>query len=551
MRLYNTIQSMLVIALALVYCQSSYAQCTDNGNYWNNSWTSCQDSSNPNPAHGDSKWIMYEFHAGQNIDGSHIWNANRSGESGSGIQEVIIDYSVDGSTWINLGTYTWAQAPETDTYEGFAGPSFGEVYLQKILFTVVSTFSDANCASLAEVKFETVPGLCNGPIDECGICNGPGAAIWYVDSDGDGLGDSAQIIEDCNQPAGFVSNDLDLCDDGTLGWQDMAVLFVDNTCTSCHGNNATSGLNLLTYSSFMQGGDNCGSAITVGTNLVDIIETGNVSCSNGVVNAAMNINAGFTMDAEELAAIQEWIDSGAPELCTEACPNADACGDCVGNGLEYNIEARLLLEGAYDQAGEMSTHLSDDGLLPLTQPFNRAPWLYNGNEFANSIPANVTDWVLVEIKCLNDPDRVIEQRAAFLRNDGRLLDTDGSVGVTFDRLQSNTDYHLVIRSRNHLAVVASSYVNAPGNLIFDLRFEANVLGANQLASLGNPYYGLKAGDFNSDGLMTFVDFNAYMAQPSMVYSYEDLDCNLDGHVTVADYNLYRLNASAIGVSIAF
>jgi len=36
--------------------------------------------------------------------------------------------------------------------------------------------------------------------DECGICDGSGALTWYLDRDGDGLGDPSRIQLSCNEP---------------------------------------------------------------------------------------------------------------------------------------------------------------------------------------------------------------------------------------------------------------------------------------------------------------------------------------------------------------
>lgn len=68
---------------------------------------------------------------------------------------------------------------------------------------------------------------CPGATDECGVCEGPGIAagfcdcdglvpetIWYIDTDGDGLGSSEDPISACEQPQGYVDNsddDDDLC----------------------------------------------------------------------------------------------------------------------------------------------------------------------------------------------------------------------------------------------------------------------------------------------------------------------------------------------------
>jgi len=61
--------------------------------------------------------------------------------------------------------------------------------------------------------------ICNGIDDNCdGLTDlddpsiVDGLTTWYLDTDGDGYGDPDNALDDCNQPIGFVDNDLD-CDD--------------------------------------------------------------------------------------------------------------------------------------------------------------------------------------------------------------------------------------------------------------------------------------------------------------------------------------------------
>ena len=51
---------------------------------------------------------------------------------------------------------------------------------------------------------------CDGAVDESDAVD---QSIWYADADVDGYGDSAQTLEQCNQPTGYVLVDGD-CDDG-------------------------------------------------------------------------------------------------------------------------------------------------------------------------------------------------------------------------------------------------------------------------------------------------------------------------------------------------
>lgn len=38
-------------------------------------------------------------------------------------------------------------------------------------------------------------------VDECGVCGGEGIKTWYVDNDGDGLGDPGTAVRTCEKPS--------------------------------------------------------------------------------------------------------------------------------------------------------------------------------------------------------------------------------------------------------------------------------------------------------------------------------------------------------------
>ena len=347
----STILNKLLLTIGLgIICSTAglFGQCVDNSNYWIESWKSCSTSPNPNPARGMSNWLLFEFEEEQAIGTTQIWNANKQGESGLGAKEVYIDVSIDGINWTQVGTdkFTWPQGNEALDYEGFEGPdlsSFG--FIQKVLITVLNNHDDSGCVSIAEFKFNINPDECYGEVDECGVCDGPGILTWFQDSDGDGLGDPSASQENCQQPMGYVDNDDDPCDNGLFGWADMEILFFENGCTNCHGNNGESGLDLTSFEGISGGGNICGSEILTGNTLVGIIsQDGYVGCSNYSFGRSMNDRVDDAMDAEEISMIQEWIDAGAPYdcACPPGSPDSDNDGVCDASDECPNFDDGLI-----------------------------------------------------------------------------------------------------------------------------------------------------------------------------------------------------------------
>jgi len=67
-----------------------------------------------------------------------------------------------------------------------------------------------NCSSMENIIMNCgqtdCETFCIEDVDVCCVCDGVGAATWYLDSDGDGLGNSEISVISCDQPVGFVDN---------------------------------------------------------------------------------------------------------------------------------------------------------------------------------------------------------------------------------------------------------------------------------------------------------------------------------------------------------
>lgn len=220
------------------------------------------------------------------------------------------------------------------------------------------------------------------------------------------------------------------------------------------------------------------------------------------------------------------------------------------------ISAKLWLEGAFNNTtGTMSTYLNSAQLLPLSQPFNRPPWNYPGTEGLSSplvLPSNIVDWVLVEVRDAGT-QQVVARRAALLQADGFVTDVAQiASGSNVPRiylygLNASSPYFVSIKTRNHLAVMSVSSQVLTDGLLFNFTQPANVLyGVQQLKQIGSNYT-LYAADSTIDGVITFADFNKWVAALPVSGVYSDVDFNYDGVVNTADYQLYRANISRIGV----
>ena len=82
----------------------------------------------------------------------------------------------------------------------------------------------------------------------------------------------------------------------------------------------------------------------------------------------------------------------------------------------------------------MRTDLVALDSFPTTQPYSGYPWDYPGMESITNKPTNVVDWVLVELRKPNDT--IIDLRAGLLLEDGQVVDTNLTAGLTFNHFDA-------------------------------------------------------------------------------------------------------------------
>jgi hypothetical protein len=143
-----------------------------------------------------------------------------------------------------------------------------------------------------------------------------------------------------------------------------------------------------------------------------------------------------------------------------------------------------------------------------SQPYNVAPFNYAGTESVpsstftsdNSLTTDITDWVLLELRSSAPPAAPIATRAAFVREDGAIVDLDGTSSVAFRGIANGT-YFVTIRHRNHLGVRTAAVQLVDG-----------ALGSSPAPALYD-YTTAQAQAFQDGAVLT----NAAMAQNGSVF----------------------------------
>ena len=208
---------------------------------------------------------------------------------------------------------------------------------------------------------------------------------------------------------------------------------------------------------------------------------------------------------------------------------------------QITLNLTVFLEGPYNGTN-MNTGLNDLSILPLTQPYNTAPWNYGGTESVPSIPdVNIVDWLLVELRDAPNAASatsatIVEQQASFLLNDGSLVGLDGSSILSFNHsiIQS---LFVVIWHRNHLGIMSANPITESGG-VYTYNFTTSAgqaYGTDAQKNLAGGVYGMFGGDANADGDVNTND-KIIWANDAGAYGYKSADFNMDGQTENKDKN---------------
>jgi len=204
------------------------------------------------------------------------------------------------------------------------------------------------------------------------------------------------------------------------------------------------------------------------------------------------------------------------------------------------VELTAYLEGPYN-GSSMNTTLNTNGDLPLIQPFNVAPWNYQGTESVVSIPnANVVDWILLETRNADNAASATEatissRYAAFILDDGSIVDLDGVSNFKFNTY-SDTNNFVIIHHRNHLGILSSEDLDYSGaSFSYDFTTTAGKAYNSGQKDLGGGAFGMTGGDVNADGDINTADKTIWQGQTG-TSGYKQADLNMDGQANNQDKN---------------
>ena len=102
-----------------------------------------------------------------------------------------------------------------------------------------------------------------------------------------------------------------------------------------------------------------------------------------------------------------------------------ANADFTGTNFFGKADIIVYLQGAYNNgfvppAPAMTTTMNTGGIIPLTSPYADAA------ATVGAIPANVTDWIKIELRDPASPSTVLGKASVFLKNDGHVVGLDGT-----------------------------------------------------------------------------------------------------------------------------
>jgi hypothetical protein len=173
-----------------------------------------------------------------------------------------------------------------------------------------------------------------------------------------------------------------------------------------------------------------------------------------------------------------------------------------GKNFFGRVNLKVLLQGAYsdfsgqNSTGLMSSALRSANLIPLVSPYSDAP------ATALSIPADVTDWVKIEIRDASNSNTVLGRASVFLKNNGSLVAIDGSSNPLIKN--GNPMSIVSVHHRNHLPIrtAAALDISKIAPTLYD--FTSDLMNAFDSPSVANDAMKLVIGTGGNAGINSWT-----------------------------------------------
>ncbi len=179
----------------------------------------------------------------------------------------------------------------------------------------------------------------------------------------------------------------------------------------------------------------------------------------------------------------------------------------INADFKIKVNPKMFLQGPLLSpliAGLMNDHLRLGGLIPTTSPYADAVTC-NASVFNVTGPNAIVDWVWIELRAENDNTKRINGKSALLQRNGDVVALDGVSNLVMSAAPTN--YHVVVKHRNHLATMTSGVVGLKEATTTLVDFTTNTLstfGTHAQTTLATGKRALWAGDANSNGNIRYL-----------------------------------------------
>ncbi len=193
------------------------------------------------------------------------------------------------------------------------------------------------------------------------------------------------------------------------------------------------------------------------------------------------------------------------------------------------LQTKIFLEGPYNTTDDnMNANINSS--IPLGAPYLENP------RAVESIPANIVDWVLVELRKSANGSAIVS-KSVFLHKDGRVVADDGYTGE-IELVAPDGDYYIVIKHRNHISVMSANKValSSTTSTLYDFTTGSEKFyGTGGAVELENGVWGMWSGDADGSGTVDASDRNDTWNDRNKS-GYENSDVDLSGVVDAGDRN---------------